>query len=307
MFRGFKQWMKYFLWPSLPYQLLEVVFPDRIETYYEGYDNIYINSSKRGYVITVIPREPRPDSPGPITFISSHDPWSVGTLVTPFFIYRQLVILWAIIWFILIYFLFFYGFNVLFIPPPIEANVVGIGKVVIPDPKWKPDPVLQSYYVLIIGFLVMYYIFHILRFITPSVKIATLITIGAVSGTYYTIPAPEPLTTIKISDFLRLLGYKFYHLQLEIVSTLMGVVSSLIRENKTLREQALSYDDAMSRTTQIDQMLKRFSASQVIARFMMTKPLLFMLLITIPLVLGIIIGMALGGGVGVELPSTTAP
>ncbi len=312
MFRGIREWIRFFLWPSLPYQLLEIVFPDRMETFYEGYDEIHINSSKGGYTITVIPRESREDSPGPITFISSHDPWSVGTLVTPFFVYRRLVIMWAIMWFIIIYNLFIFGFNILFTPPPRTVYIQGLGRVTIPDPTWRPDPILESWWIVALGFMTMYYIFHVLSFIKPTVKISTLITIGAVSGTYYVVPAPEPLTTVKVSDFLRLLGYKFYHFTLEVVSVLNGMVASLIRENKTLREQALSYDDAMSRTTQIDAMLKRFSATQVVARFMMTKPLLFMLLITIPFALGIFIGMALSGGVGVASSggvnaTTTAP
>ena len=311
MFRGIREWLRFFLWPSLPYQLLEIVFPDRMETFYEGYDEIHINSSKGGYTITVIPRESREDSPGPITFISSHDPWSVGTLVTPFFVYRRLVIMWAIMWFMIIYNLFIFGFNILFTPPPVTVYIPNLGKVTIPDPTWHPDPILEAWWIVALGFLIMYYIFHILSFIKPTVKIATLITIGAISGAYYTIPAPEPLTTVKVTDFLRLLGYKFYHLSLEVVSTLMGVVSSLIRENKTLREQALSYDDAMSRVTQIDQMLKRFSATQVVARFMMTKPLLFMLLIMIPFILGVITGLMMNGGVGIAPggvnATTTAP
>ena len=64
-----------------------------------------------------------------------------------------------------------------------------------------------------------------------------------------------------------------------------------------------SYDDAMSRVAQIDTMLKRFSSTQVVTRFMMTKPLLFMLLITVPLIIGVVIGMALGGGVSIEQPT----
>ena len=302
MLKGLKGWVRFFLWPSLPYQILEVVYPDRIETYYEGYDEIRIYSSRRGYTITVIPHESRSNAPGPISFVSSHDPWTVGALVTPFYVYRGLVITWAVIWFSLIYFLIFYVVNFLFMPPTIEANVPPYGKIAIPDPLWRPDPVMQAFWIVGIGFLVMYYVFHILRFVQPTVKYSTLITIGSVSGVHYTIPAPEPLTTVKTSDFLRLLGYKIRHFELETVHTLMGALTSIIRENKALREQALSYDDAMSRVAQIDTMLKRFSSTQVVTRFMMTKPLLFMLLITIPLVVGVILGMALGGGVSIEQP-----
>ena len=306
MFKGIKEWLKFFLWPSLPYQVLEVVYPDRIETYYEGYDEITIHSSKRGYTITIVPRESRYEAPGPISFVSSHDPWTVGVLVTPFYLYRQIVIIWAIIWFMIIYFLFFWGMNVLFTPPTIEVYIPAFHKkIAILDPYWKPDPVTQALFIVLVGFMTMYFVFHILRFITPSVKYSTLLVIGSVSGVYYAIPGPEPLTTIKVPDFLRLLGEKMRHFELELVHTLVGVLTSIRRENKVLREQALSYDDAMSRTTQIDAMLKRFSATQVVTRFMMTKPLLFMLLVTIPLVVGVFIGLALGGGVSVEPATNT--
>ncbi len=307
MFRGVKEWLKFFLWPSLPYQVLEVVFPDRIETYYEGYDEIRIHSAKKGYVITVIPRESRSDAPGPISFVSSHDPWTVGALVTPFYMYRQIVILWSIVWFFIAYFVFAFGFNTIFTPPTKKVYVPSFHrKITIYDPMWQPDPVAIALWIVIFGFIAMYFVYNILKFITPSIKYSTLLVIGSVSGVYYTIPGPEPLTTIKVSDFLRLLGHKIRHFELETVHTLMGALTSIIRENKALREQALSYDDAMSRVTQIDTMLKRFSATQVVARFMMTKPLLFMLLITIPLVIGVMLGMALGGGISVEPANTTA-
>ncbi len=297
--------LKWWIYPSFPYSVLDVVFPDRIESYYEGLDDIHITSTREGYAISIIPRESRSDAPGPITFTSSHDPWSIGTLVTPFYLFRKNVLLWAIVWFTLIYTLFMLLYNIVLTPPLIEVNIPKYGKVMIPDPTWTPDPVALSLTILIIGFLAMYFGFNLLRFMQPTIKYSVLLTIGAVSGTYYVIPAPEPLTTVKVSDFLRLLGYKFYHFTLELVSVLNGMVASLIKENKTLREQALSYDDAMSRTTQIDSMLKRFSATQVVARFMMTKPLLFMLLITIPLVIGVMIGLALGGGVSVEPATNT--
>ncbi len=296
--------IKWWIYPSFPYSVLDVVFPDRIETFYEGLDEIHINSTKHGYAISVIPSESREESPGPITFISSHDPWTIGSLVTPFYLFRRSVILWAVFWFMIIYMLFMYVVNVVLAPPPTKITVPGLGRITIPRPGWSPDPMVLSGSILLIGFTAMYYGFNILRFMQPIIKYSVLITVGSVSGTYYTIPAPEPLTTVKVPDFLKLLGYKMYHFQVEIVSVLTGIVNSLIRENKTLREQALSYDDAMTRETQIDQMMKRFSAAQVVSRFMMTKPLLFMLLITIPLVIGFFMGMAFNGGVGVAPPTT---
>ncbi len=306
MFRGVKEWLKYFLWPSLPYQVLEVVFPDRVETYYEGYDEITIHSTKRGYVITIVPRESRDEAPGPISFVSSHDPWTVGALVTPFYIYRQLVILWSIVWFFIAYFVFAYGFNTIFTPPTMTIYIPRFGRnVTIYDPTWQPDPVAIALWIVTFGFIAMYFVYNILRFITPSVKYSTLIIIGSVSGVYYAIPGPEPLTTIKVPDFLRLLGEKMRHFELELVHALVGALTSVRKENKVLREQALSYDDAMSRVSQIDQMYKRFSATQVVSRLMITKPLLFMLLITIPLVVGVFIGLALGGGVSVEPATNT--
>lgn len=172
----------------------------------------------------------------------------------------------------------------------------------VPDPFWRLDPVINSYWILAIGFLVMYYVFHMLRAVTPSVKYASLLVVGSVSGVSYAVPSPYPLTALRTSDFLRMLGHKIRNFELETVHTLMGALTSIMRENKALREQALSYDDAMSRVTQIDVMLKRFSATQVVARFATTKPLLFMLLITIPLFLGILIGMMVSGGVSVESP-----
>ncbi len=292
--------IKWWIYPTFPYSVLDVVFPDRIESYYEGVDEIRINSTREGYAITVVPRESREESPGPITFISSHDPWTVGSLVTPFYLFRKSVLLWAVVWFVIIYTLFMVIMNTVFTPPGVEVYIPQYGRITIPEPGWSPDPMVMSFSILLIGFLVMYYVFNILRFMQPTVKYSVLQAIGAVSGTYYVIPAPEPLTTIKISDFLKLLGYNFYHLELKIVSVLMGVVASLIRENKTLREQALSYDDAMSRVTQIDQMKSRFSAGQVVARFIMTRPLLFMLLTLGSFAIGVIVGLALGGGVGVE-------
>ncbi len=291
--------IRWWLYPSFPYSVLDVVFPDRVETYYEGVDEIRVSSTRNNYVVSVVPREWREESPGPITFISSHDPWTVGSLVTPFYLFRRSVMLWAVIWFVLIYVLFMILMNTVFTPPYVEINVGG-QKLVVPQPNWAPDPITAASSILLIGFLAMYYAFNLLRFMQPTIKYSVLLTIGAVSGTYYVVPAPEPLTVLRVPDFLRLLGYKFYHFQLEMVSTLTGMVNSLIRENKTLREQSLSYDDAMSRLTQIDTMLKRFSSTQVVARFMMTKPLLFMLLVTIPLVIGIFIGLALSGGVAVE-------
>ncbi len=294
--------IKWLIYPSFPYSVLDIVFPDRIETYYEGVDEIRVSSTRNNYVISVIPRESREESPGPITFISSHDPWTVGTLVTPFYLFRRSVILWAIAWFTLIYVLFMVIINTVFTPPSAEVTIGG-QKLVIPQPNWAPDPITAASSILLIGFLAMYYVFNLLRFMQPTIKYSVLLTIGAVSGTYYVIPAPEPLTVLRVPDFLKLLGRKYYHFELEIVSTLSGMVNSLIRENKTLREQSLSYDDAMARVSQIDQMLKRFSASQVMTRFMMTKPLLFMLLVTIPLAIGILLGMALNGGVAVEPPT----
>jgi len=301
VFKGIKAWLKYLLYPSLPYQVLEVVFPDRVETFYDGYDEIVVNSTGKGYVISITPREPRSDAPGPLTFLSSHDPWSVGILITPFYIFRKEVMTWILLWFMIIYNLFIFGFNYLYTPPSIEVYIPAFNRnMTIPDPMWKPDPIVISYWIVMLGLLTSYYLFHVLRFITPTVKISTLISIGAVSGAYYVIPGPEPLTVIKSGDFLKLLGYKFYHFSIDVVHQLIGVVNSLLKENRTLREQALSYDDALSRTHQIDVMLKRFSASEVVGRFMMTKPLLFLLMITLPLLLGMFIGMMVGGGISVQ-------
>ncbi|MEM1983333.1 MAG: hypothetical protein QXZ63_06705 [Sulfolobales archaeon] len=300
-------WLKFILWPTFPSQVLEVVYQDRHETYYSEVDDIRVYSSDKGYVVTVIPGSGRRDAPGPISFVSSHDPWSVGVFVTPFYYFRKEVTTWMMVWFSVIYFLLFYYLIVVSMPPTIEVYVPYFGRnVTVPDPFWRLDPVVNSYWILAIGFLVMYYVFHMLRSVTPSVKYASLLVVGSVSGVSYAVPSPYPLTALRTSDFLRMLGHKIRNFELETVHTLMGALTSIMRENKALREQALSYDDAMSRVTQIDVMLKRFSATQVVARFATTKPLLFMLLITIPLLVGVLIGMALSGGVSVEPLSTPA-
>ena len=288
------------VYPSLPYQILDVVFPDRVETYYDGYDEIYVGSSKGGYIITVIPRRPREGAPGPITFISSHDPWSIGVLVSPLVAFRSRVLIWMTVWLLLIYNIVVIGTAILFTPPSITIHTRELGTINIPDPRWRPDPVIQAYFIILVGFLAAYYLFNLFRFTHPSIKTAALLTIGAVNGTYYTVPAPEPLTTVKITDFLRIVGYRFYNLSLDVVTILNGLVASLIKENTMLREQALAYDDAISRLTQIDTMLKRFTATEAITRLALAKPLLFLLLIIIPLFAGIIIGLMAGGGVTIE-------